>query len=340
MKKRILFVMSSFLFAMVLILTSCTRKIFTITFETNGGSTVESIQVPFNEIAIQPENPTKEGYSFIGWYLDSGLNYKYDFNSKVEGEFKLYAKWQVNKYVVSFETYGGNSIANKTFDYGSTIEISEVPSKVGYEFAGWYTEPSLNEEFTITTMPANDIKLYAAWDAIEYKVSFVSDGVEIEDLAQEVSYDTKATLPTEPVKEGYTFAGWYNGNDAYNFDSLVKGNLTLTAKWNINSYELTFDKNNGEEAEKVTYSYSSAISSIASPSKAGYVFIGWYDEEDKLFNLDNAYMPAKNITLKAKYEAGTYGIEYRRNSQNAIGNMSIQSASYDQNVNLLANAYK
>ena len=339
MKKKLIYVLSGFALASLFVLTSCQRKIFTITFEENGGSQVSDIEIPFNEVATAPENPTKEGYTFIGWYLDANHTYKYDFASKVEGSFTLYAKWGVNQYTISFETYGGSSIANKTFDFGSTIELSATPTKVGYEFDGWYTDSSLTEEFTLETMPANDIKLYAGWDAIEYDVTFVSDGVLIDELTQKVEYNTAATLPEEPTKTGYTFAGWYNGEEAYDFSSLIKGKVTLTAKWTINQYELKFDKNNGEEAEVVEYDYSATISAIDSPEKEGYVFVGWYDQTDKLFNFDNASMPASDLVLTAKYEAGTYGIEYKRNNPNASGNVATTVATYDQNATIASNEF-
>ena len=73
-----------------------TAKDYTVTYESNGGSTVPSQTVKYNETANKPANPTKSGYTFAGWYTEEKLTNKYDFATPVTGNITLYAKWTRN----------------------------------------------------------------------------------------------------------------------------------------------------------------------------------------------------------------------------------------------------
>ena len=74
---------------------------FTVTFETNGGSAIDSVSVTENGKVTKPENPTKEGHTLIGWYLDEELTEEYDFDAKVAKSITLYAKWEEGTEVIS-----------------------------------------------------------------------------------------------------------------------------------------------------------------------------------------------------------------------------------------------
>jgi len=73
-----------------------TAKDYTVTYESNGGSTVPSQTVKYNETANKPADPTKSGYTFAGWYTEEKLTNKYDFAAPVTGNITLYAKWTRN----------------------------------------------------------------------------------------------------------------------------------------------------------------------------------------------------------------------------------------------------
>ena len=125
---------------------------YTVTFQSEGGSEVAS-QIRANTPADQPADPTKEGYTFIGWY--SGES-EWDFETPVTAVLTLTAKWQINRYTITFDTAGGSEVPSITQDYGTAITPPAAPTRTGYTFAGWdKTIPS--------TMPAGDMTITARW---------------------------------------------------------------------------------------------------------------------------------------------------------------------------------
>lgn len=128
---------------------------YTVTFQSEGGSEVAS-QIRANAPAARPADPTKEGYTFIGWYKGES---EWDFETPVTPvtpDLTLTAKWQLNQYTITFDTAGGSEVAPITQDYGTTITAPANPTKTGYTFAGWdKTNPA--------TMPAGDMAITARW---------------------------------------------------------------------------------------------------------------------------------------------------------------------------------
>lgn len=125
---------------------------YTVTFQSEGGSEVAS-QIRANTPAAQPDNPTKEGHTFIGWYNGEE---KWNFADAVTEALTLTAKWTANRYTITFKPEnGGQDIVIKQ-DYGTAITAPANPTKTGYTFAGWdKTIPS--------TMPAGDMTITARW---------------------------------------------------------------------------------------------------------------------------------------------------------------------------------
>ena len=125
---------------------------YTVAFLSDGENTAPP-QIRANTPAAQPDNPTKEGHIFIGWY--SGES-EWDFKTLVTADLTLTAKWQVNQYTITFDTAGGSEVPSITQDYGTAITAPANPTKTGYTFAGWdKTIPS--------TMPAEDMTITARW---------------------------------------------------------------------------------------------------------------------------------------------------------------------------------
>ena len=125
---------------------------YTVTFQSEGGSEVAS-QIRANTPAAQPDNPTKEGHTFIGWYKGEE---KWNFADAVAKALTLTAKWQLNRYTITFDTAGGSEVPSITQDYGTAITAPANPTKTGYTFAGW-------DKTIPTTMPAGDMTITARW---------------------------------------------------------------------------------------------------------------------------------------------------------------------------------
>ena len=123
-------------------------------------------------------------------------------------------------------------------------------------------------------------------------VTFQSEGGS--EVASQIRANTPADRPADPTKEGYTFIGWYNGESEWNFETPVTENLTLTAKWQLNRYTITFDTAGGSEVPSITQDYGTAITPPAAPTRTGYTFAGW----DKTIP---STMPAGDMTITARW---------------------------------------
>ena len=135
-----------------------------------------------------------------------------------------------------------------------------------------------------------------------YTVTFQSEGGS--EVASQIRANTPADQPADPTKEGYTFIGWYKGESEWNFADAVTEALTLTAKWQLNQYTITFDTAGGSEVPSITQDYGTAITAPANPTKTGYTFAGW----DKTIPTT---MPAENMTITARWQVNQYTITFK-----------------------------
>ena len=190
----------------------------TVTFQSEGGSEVAS-QIRANTPATRPADPTKEGYTFIGWYNGES---EWDFETPVTEKLTLTAKWQINRYTITFDTAGGSEVAPITQDYGSTITAPANPTKTGYTFAGW-------DKTIPATMPAENITLTARWTVNQYTITLKPENGG-EDIVITQDYGTAITAPANPTKTGYTFAGW----DKTIPSTMPAEDMTITARWTEN----------------------------------------------------------------------------------------------------------
>ena len=251
---------------------------YTVTFQSEGGSEVAS-QIRANTPADRPADPTKEGYTFIGWYNGES---EWNFETPVTENLTLTAKWQINRYTITFDTAGGSEVAPITQDYGTTITAPANPAKTGYTFAGWdKTIPS--------TMPAEDMTITAQWQVNQYTITFKPENGG-QDIVIKQDYGTAITAPANPTKTGYTFAGW----DKTIPTTMPAGDMAITAQWQINRYTITFDTAGGSEVPSITQDYGTAITPPAAPTRTGYTFAGW----DKTIP---STMPAGDMTITARW---------------------------------------
>jgi uncharacterized repeat protein (TIGR02543 family) len=173
------------------------------------------------------------------------------------------AKWTINQYTITFDTDGGSGIDPITADYGTEVTAPADPTKTGYTFAGWDNDIP-------TTMPAEDVTITAKWTINQYTITFDTDGGSgIDPITAD--YGTEVTAPADPTKTGYTFAGW----DPEIPTTMPAENVTITAKWTINQYTITFDTDGGSGIDPITADYGTEVTAPADPTKTGYTFAGW-----------------------------------------------------------------
>ena len=172
-------------------------------------------------------------------------------------------------YTVSFNSDGGTAVAEQTVAYKGNAAEPTAPEKEHYVFGGWTLDGAAYDFATAVTA---DITLKAVWTGEEYTVTFDSDGGSAVE-AQTVTYKDKATEPTAPDKEHYTFSGWTLDGAAYDFSAEVTADIELKAVWTPVDYKITFVID--EETIETTQTYGNPLEAPEVPAKPTQVFTGW-----------------------------------------------------------------
>ena len=189
----------------LLLLTACGKVEYNIVFSDNGNRTV--VTVLKGEILAKPSDPVRSGYIFLGWFKNLTDEKSYDFSSKVTGNFTLYAKWE--------KTNSGDLTCNVKCEDGYHLTTACVCEK---------DKSGSDEDAKLTLRTVKDEKI------VRYTIKFDSAGGS-DIYSQSVISGNKAIKPSNPIKEGYEFLGWYLDGNLYNFNVKVVKNITLVAKW-------------------------------------------------------------------------------------------------------------
>lgn len=255
------------------------------------------------------------------------------------------ALWSKTIYTITLDTKGGTYGGEPTISgtHETSIDLSTInPTKTGYEFKGWYTDENCNTPFTSTSMPTENITIYAKWQANTHTLTIVLNNGESNVTAQ-VDYDTALSDVTNfnslvLEKTGYTFVSWHTSEPFTNDNKIDKttfkmpdNDVTLYANWTINSYTITLyynHKNKGENEifKTITQEYNSTLDANEImeelPEFEGYEFLGWYKDKagvEKYNSSNTPYylptnVPAENVSIYAKWHAISYSITYYTNT--------------------------
>jgi len=334
-----------------------TTTSYTVVFDSQGGSAITNQSVNNGDNAVEPATPVKTGYIFGGWYTDLSYSDIWDFNNDTVTEnTTLYAQWNTYSYTVTFNGQGANteaSPATKTVASPATMvdALPSAPEKIGYNFAGWYTDTNGNgTEFTATTTVTTDITVYAYWtENPAYTVTYNSQSATTpaNPATQTVLSPTYTvgTLPADPARSGYIFSGWFtdtNGNGTeFLADTVVTGNITVYAYWTTYSYRVNFDSQSATtDADPAYILVESPDTTVgilpAEPDKVGYAFGGWWTEEDGLgmqFSAGTAV--TEDMTVYAYWSDNSITF----NANGGTGSMLPQTIEYNDTRALTANTY-
>ncbi|GGH11435.1 InlB B-repeat-containing protein [Paenibacillus segetis] len=310
---------------------------YEVAYNTNGGGTIPSQMVDYNTKASEPSVPTKLGYTFEGWYKEAALTNRWDFtNDVVNKPTTLYAKWQVVKYEVTFNTNGGSTISSQMVNDNTKASEPSVPTKLGYTFEGWYKEAALTNRWDFTNDVVNKpTTLYAKWQVVKYEVTFNTNGGSTIS-SQMVNDNTKASEPSVPTKLGYTFEGWYKEAAlTYRWDftnDVVNQPTTLYAKWQVVKYEVTFNTDGGSTISSQMVDYNTKASEPSVPTKLGYTFEGWYKEAALTNRWDFTNdVVNKPTTLYAKWQVVKYEVENNTNGGSTISSPQNSRVYFESN---------
>lgn len=301
------------------------RKSFTVTFNSNGGSEVNSVVVREGDTLISPNAPTRDGYVFLGWFVGT---VEYNFANPVTKNITLTAKWEIvkeNEFVITFNTNGGSQVkAQKVVD-GEKATKPVNPTKYGYKFIGW----ELNgETFDFTTAIKENVTLVAIWEKkTQYTVKFDTDGGNSINSVKVYEND-KVKMPTEPTREGYEFVKWQLDGKDYDFSSKITKNITLVAVWKEKTkYTVKFDTDGGSSISDLEVYENETVVKPTNPTKDDHIFVKWQlDGKD----YDFTSKVTKNITLVAvweKLQENEYVVTFDTDGGSSIDNQKVVEGS-------------
>lgn len=223
--------------------------------------------------------PTKKGYNFTGWYLNNQLVEYLPENTL--GEITLVATWELATYDLFYNLDGGILESENPTTYTMNDEfILNNPTKNGYNFLGWYVNDVKIEK--IEKGSTGNLTLLAKWELQKHTIEFNSNGgTNVSN--QIVNHFDKVLEPDHPTRLGYDFLGWFIGEDEYDFNNEVTTNLELVAKWQIINYNINYDLNDSinNSSNPSSYTVEDTIS-LLNPTKKGYIFVGWYVNDNKV----------------------------------------------------------
>ena len=281
---------------------------YTVTWKNEDGSVLDTEEYEYNAVPnYKNGTPTKAStedtvYTFDGW------------NPEIvpvteSTEYTATYKDSARKYTVKWLDEDGSLLREDTVEYGTMPNYGANPTKAAdaqytYTFKGW--TPEVETVTGDATYKATYTK-----EANSYTLTYDLDGGEWENdttYTYPKKYNEEVEVKADPTKEGYTFVGWMSAEvkvENGKFTMPAK-NVTLKAKWEANIYTVTYELNGGEWTEATNefpYEYKATVEVIKTvPTREGYKFSGWRSEEVTIEN-DAFTMPAKDVVLKAVWEA-------------------------------------
>ena len=271
---------------------------YTISFETDGGTTVSEITQDYGTAIAAPAQPAKTGYAFVGWY-ESDPQELYDFTTMPARDFTLYAAWELVTYDIVYNLDGGVNNSNPS---GYTIESETITladaTKRGYEFLGWFSDSGLGTPVSeIETGSYGDVELFAGWRVIEYEIVYHLPDGATHSNPDFYTVETDGTVFADGVMTGYTFDGWFSDEDlsqsVTSYGGGAIGGIELWAGFTANEYTVWLD---GKEQAAYTIDFDlggaggsapaqvvtaeNGLTMPETPEWEGHIFAGWYDDAE------------------------------------------------------------
>ncbi|MDR3130058.1 MAG: InlB B-repeat-containing protein [Treponema sp.] len=289
---------------------------YTIAFDTKGGSEVKSISNIDGTLIYAPEDPTKTGYTFLGWFSEAAGGKKYTWPHTLTKDVTVYAHWDPSVYTVEYDANGGaaensGNITPTTHTYGVESPLAEnIFIKASHSFDGWNTQAdgmgvnyAARENVTdLTSENGGTVKLFARWYNNEDKAYTIIFESQMGTAVDPITFNggTKVGNPKDPVRTAYTFEGWFSeaeggtkhewpftllDEDGNIIEGLINNEtnkITMYAHWETTSYTITY--NNTTEVSSNpnpnSYTINSLPFSLMSPTRTGYDFAAWYDNAE------------------------------------------------------------
>ena len=226
----------------------------TLTFETNGGSAINPVTVRHGNAVARPADPTKDKYTFIGWYADPEFTEEYDFATVLEADKTIYAKFEltstpIGDIYVRYDVLHIKQLPDGTYDLANA-EVEHLSAKkdttVTAVIKDYRATHHVNVNRTLSKLTGTAIQPYMGVDgkpvytilSVYYDLDFHTltfDTMGGSKLAPEtVRHGLTVAKPKDPVNGGYWFDGWYTDKTyrtPYNFATPLTQDTTIYAKW-------------------------------------------------------------------------------------------------------------
>lgn len=288
--------------------------LYDVTFETAGGTPVESLTNLRDGTEITLPETILAGSDFE-WWATEGKTYAIGAKYTVNSDVIFVAKW-AGLCTVVYNTDGGSSVESETVHDMETIHMPAAPTKDGHRFLGWYTTDKNNlmqpgDVFNVT----DSVTINAKWIA-QYKYSFDNNDGNVYEVAYTVVDDgTEITFTLEPNRDGFNFKGWSDGVSTYKTGATytITSNVTFVAVW-AELYYYYYDKNDGiptdwDESLLPKVESGTEITVKDEISLDGNVFKGWQVGEE-IYQPGDKYTITSNVTFTAVWNPiYSYGYE-------------------------------
>jgi len=279
-----------------LLLTGCGDKTYTVTFDTMGGSVVNSITIKKGSALGDIKTPSKDGYLFVNWLKDGVL---YDKDSPITEDITLTASWTEKpivkkEHTVSFVTE--KYVEKILVEDSNKVSEPEEPIKKDYIFLGWFVG---DEKYDFNEIVTKDIILTAKYELDVVTVTYDLDG-GIGIAMQSIPTNSSPEIPDVPIKKGHRFLKWTLDGKEFSFNEKVSEDITIKAVWEKIEYvTVSFDTDGGNLIDNKVVEKYSKINELPVPKKDGYIFKEW-QLNDNTFDSESVVLDS--VTLKAIYE--------------------------------------
>ena len=289
---------------------------YTITLlDMDGAGTSEALVYTVEQPVTLP-TPTREGYAFLGWTVNSDMAPQLTvvLPQGSIGNRTYTANWELTEYNITMDLNGGSGETALLYTVIDDEFALPTPTRNGYEFVGW-TGEGITTPQTSVKIPKGSTgdKAYTAnWQVIEYTITLdTNGGPNVSPIKYTV--EDSFTLPY-PLRPGYEFAGWVlDGSGMLPATTLIiyygtTGDLHYKAEWRLAEYTITMDLNGGSGQEKVVYTITDEDFELPTPTRNGYEFVGWTGE--RITTPQTCVKIPKGSTGKKAYTANWQVIKY------------------------------
>ena len=270
------------------------------------------------------------GHTFTGWWTAPEGGTKLVSPIVVMSSATYYAQWTLNSYTVTFEPGNGEGATSTTADYQSTISAPSQPSRPGYAFGGWFTSASGGTAVTFPYTVTGDATLYAQWISTSVTLTIDDqDGTSPDVITQPAAF---AIWLGTPIREGYTFAGYWSaptGGTSIPVPFGVYSDTTVYAHWTINSYTVTFEPGNGDASVSNVFNYGAAILEPTQPARANHQFDGWFTAAEGGTKVTFPYTLTGDVTLYAQWTINSYTVTFEPGNGDTA---SSETADYGTSI--------